>query len=91
MEERDREEGEGHATLLAADARVGVRATEIAAARFLERAISAGWKVKEKVGTIMLSCTLYFTFTNFAKTTIITHSSMYHAWLDKNLREGIFT
>ena len=43
MEEREREEGEGHAALLAADVRVGVRATEIAAARFLERAISVGW------------------------------------------------
>ena len=40
MEEREREEGEAHAALVAADVRVGVRATEIAAARFLERAIS---------------------------------------------------
>ena len=63
MEEREREEGEGHAALLAADVRVGVRATEIAAARFLERAISVGWEIKEKAGTIMLKyclalCTL---------------------------------
>ena len=60
MEEREREEGEGHAALLAADVRVGVRAMEIAAARFLERAISVGWKVKEKARTIMLNIVLHF-------------------------------